>query len=444
MTNDVAIQVKNVTKTYKLYENHADRVKEFFHPFRRKYHRNFNAIGNIEFDVKKGECVGIIGRNGSGKSTLLQIICGILKPTYGAVEINGRISALIELGAGFNPEFSGYHNVYIYAAILGLTLDEINERFDDIVKFADIGDFLKQPVKTYSSGMVVRLAFAVIANINSDILVIDEALAVGDAYFAQKCMRFLRNFIKKNTLLFVSHDSAAIRNLCDRAIMMDKGRIKFDGKAKIVTENYLSALYESNQGKSCTLKKCNFSDENLTDNYKDMRLKFINNTIYRNDIELFSFQPDSQSFGKGGASIISVKILDEDRNPLKWVVGGENVILNIRCKIRSNLESPIVGFFIKDRLGQTLFGDNTFLTYQKKPIKAIIGQLLQAEFTFIMPLLPIGDYAITVAIADGMQEDHVQHQWFHDAVIFKSHTSSVCQGLIGVPMKRINLSIVDS
>jgi ABC-type polysaccharide/polyol phosphate transport system ATPase subunit len=171
MNNNIAISVKNVTKSYKLYENHADRVKESFNPFRKKYHHNFNALSNIDFEVKKGETLGIIGRNGSGKSTLLQIICGILQPTIGRVGVNGRVSALLELGTGFNPEFSGFQNVYINGAILGLTPKEIDERFDDIIAFADIGDFLDQPVKTYSSGMVVRLAFAVIANVDADILV---------------------------------------------------------------------------------------------------------------------------------------------------------------------------------------------------------------------------------------------------------------------------------
>ena len=192
MNKDIAISVKNITKTYKLYDSHADRVKEAFHPFRKKYHHTFNALSDVSFEVKKGETFGIIGRNGSGKSTLLQIICGILQTTSGSVEVNGRVSALLELGTGFNPEFTGRQNVYINGSILGLSHEEIEIRFDDIAAFADIGEFIDQPVKTYSSGMYVRLAFAVAISVEPDILIVDEALSVGDINFRNKCMKRIR------------------------------------------------------------------------------------------------------------------------------------------------------------------------------------------------------------------------------------------------------------
>jgi lipopolysaccharide transport system ATP-binding protein len=444
MKDNIAICVNNVTKTYKLYDNHADRVKETFHPFRKKYHRTFNALSDISFQVKKGETLGIIGRNGSGKSTLLQIVCGILQATSGSVKVNGKVSALLELGAGFNPEFTGRQNVYINASILGLTGEQIDERFDDIIAFADIGDFFEQPVKTYSSGMVVRLAFAVIAHVDAHILVIDEALAVGDFFFVQKCMRFLRNFMGRGTLLFVSHDPGAVLNLCDRAILLDKGRIDCFGNSKSVTEKYLASIYEAEQGASCITQNDRGLNEVTHNEFKDMRLEFINTTRFRNDIELFVFQPDSPSFGKGGATIISVIIADDEGASLKWVVGGENISLVIKCLTHTDFKSPIVGFFIKDRLGQTLFGDNTFLTYRLKPFKIFSGQVIQAEFNFRMPLLPVGDYSISVAIAEGTQEEHIQHHWFHDALVFKSHSSSIRYGLIGVPMQKIRLSVAQS
>ena len=218
MVDDIVINLKNITKTYRLYNNHADRVKETFHPLRKKYHHSFNALTDVSLDVKRGKTVGIIGRNGSGKSTLLQIICGILQPTSGIVEISGRISALLELGAGFNPEFTGRQNIYMNCAILGLTHEEIKARFDDIVAFAEIGDFIGQPVKTYSSGMYVRLAFAIAINVNPDILVVDEALSVGDTLFQSKCFAKFKEFQEKGiTILFVTHAMDLITRYCSSA-----------------------------------------------------------------------------------------------------------------------------------------------------------------------------------------------------------------------------------
>ena len=244
MNDDIAISVMNVTKSYKLYDNHADRVKETFHPFRKKYHHNFDAVNNVSFEVKKGETLGMIGRNGSGKSTLLQIVCGILQPTSGTVTVNGRVSALLELGTGFNPEFSGYHNVYINGSILGLTHDEIDARFDDIVSFADIGEFIYQPVKSYSSGMVVRLAFAVAISIEPDILVVDEALSVGDEAFQRKCFARINKIQDKGgTILFVSHAAGAVIELCNRALLFEQGELLIGGSPKKVVAHYHKMIY---------------------------------------------------------------------------------------------------------------------------------------------------------------------------------------------------------
>jgi lipopolysaccharide transport system ATP-binding protein len=244
MTDGIVINVKNVTKTYRLYDNQADRVKEAFHPLRKKYHHNFNALSHIAFNVKKGETVGIIGRNGSGKSTLLQIICGILHPTSGRVDVNGKVSALLELGAGFNPEFSGYDNVYINGSIQGLTREAIDARFDEIVAFADIGDFIYQPVKSYSSGMIVRLAFAVAINIDPDILIVDEALAVGDEAFQRKCFARLKQIQESGgTILFVSHSATTIVELCDRALLLDQGELLISGSPKQVISHYHKMIF---------------------------------------------------------------------------------------------------------------------------------------------------------------------------------------------------------
>lgn len=443
--SEVAIKVENLTKVYRLYDDPIDRLKESLHPFRKKYHNEFYALNDVKFEIEKGETVGIIGKNGSGKSTLLQIISGVLTPTKGTVTANGKIAALLELGTGFNVELSGIENVYFNGALMGFTREEIDEKLDCIVSFADIGEFVYQPVKTYSSGMMVRLAFAVIAHINADILVVDEALAVGDAFFTQKCMRFLRNFMKRGTVIFVSHDTSAVVNLCSRAILLQQGTVKISGSPKSVTEHYLAKQYEAIQGDiDSAINKPTDIPISDSKEFFDMRRDFINMTSLRNDIEVFKFEYNSEckeSFGMGGANIEIVQLLDQNDKPLSWVVGGERVKLLVQCKVNTVLEDPIVGFLFKDRLGQDLFGDNTYITYSEAKLSASPGQLIAATFEFRMPILLAGDYSITIAIAQGTQKNHKQHHWIHDALILKSHSSSVCTGLVGVPMININMMI---
>lgn len=446
-SNDIAIRVQNLSKLYHVYDSPRDRLKQFILPRLQRllglsfkqYFKEFWALQNVSFEVKKGETVGIIGRNGSGKSTLLQMVCGTLNPTAGDIQINGRIAALLELGSGFNPEFTGRENVYMNASILGLSNAEIDARFNDIISFADIGDFIEQPVKTYSSGMMVRLAFAVIAHVDADILVIDEALAVGDAFFTQKCMRFLRSFIKTGTVLFVTHDTNSVKSFCNHVLWLEKGKVIQTGTAKDVCEAYLEAFYEVQQGKSTStrFKMTKKTDDTIL--YKDQRLEFINASNLRNDLKVFEFDPEAASFGKGGAQIQNVYLLDENERPLAWIIGGEKVTLRIIIQVNQNLDSPIVGFYVKDRLGQTLFGDNTFLSYKEKVIFCQEGDEIQADFVFFMPILPHGEYSINAAVANGTQELHVQHHWIHDAVLFKSESSSVSTGLVGIPMQDIRL-----
>ena len=451
-SNDIAIRVSDLSKCYQIYDTPRDRLKQFVLPRLQRlsgrppkqYFREFWALKDVSFEVKKGETVGIIGRNGSGKSTLLQIICGTLTPTSGGVETCGRIAALLELGSGFNPEFTGRENVYMNAAVLGLSNEEVDARFDDIAAFADIGNFIDQPVKTYSSGMYVRLAFAVIAHVNADILVIDEALAVGDAFFTQKCMRFLRNFMKTGTVLFVSHDTGSIKSLCNYAVWLEKGQVIQEGVPKEVCELYLEAFYEAQQGKSSTTKLRAFKKPDDSLPIKDQRLEFINTSNLRNDLQIFKFDPDAASFGKGGAQIHDVRLLDENEHPLAWIVGGEKVTLRVIVHVYQDLDSPIIGFYVKDRLGQALFGDNTFLSYREQLVHCQEGNELQADFVFYMPLLPSGEYSITIAVANGTQEIHEQHHWIHDAVLFKSESSSVASGLIGIPMLEVKLQPLES
>ncbi len=432
MSSDTpAISVRNLSKCFHIYESPLHRLRQFVLPQfdrwlgrdPRAYFREFWALKDVALEIRQGETVGIIGRNGSGKSTLLQIICGTLAPTGGAVEINGRVAALLELGSGFNPEFTGRENVYLNAAMLGLTTAEIDASFADIAAFADIGDFINQPVKTYSSGMYVRLAFAVIAHVRADILVIDEALSVGDVFFVQKCMRFLREFMKRGTILFVSHDTGAVLSLCRRAFWLDQGVIKAGGAPKDIIAQYLEKQYEAQQGKS------------------QLPAQSAGAPVTRRHAgPSFAFPPESAGFGKGGALITSVVLIDEQGRPLPALVGGELVTMAIRCQARQALFSPIVGFRINDRLGQAVFGDNTHLAYAGNPLSLAAGQTFEARFSFIMPALAAGEYTVTAALAEGTQQEHVQHHWLHEALSFRLHPCGVCAGLLGVPMTKITLA----
>lgn len=443
MRSDIAISVKNLTKTYRIFGHPGDRIKQAFTFGRMRFHREFTALKDVSFNIRKGETIGIIGRNGSGKSTLLQLICGILKPTSGEVQVNGRISALLELGSGFNPEFTGRENVYFQGAVMGVTKAEMETRFDAIAAFADIGEFIDQPVRTYSSGMFVRLAFAVSAHVDADILVIDEALSVGDAYFVQKCMRFLKGFIENDgTVLFVSHDIGAVTHLCQTVYWLDDGKVAQSGAPKEMAERYVESFYEAQQGRSNVAATSDVTEPATilaSKPPRDMRLDFINTTPYRNDIEIQPFPRDIVGFGKGDAMIMLVELRDEQGDSLKVVVGGEVVTLLIRGRANANLHRPLVGFFIKNTTGQILFGDNTYLSYLDSPPSVMARHEFEGTFTFRMPVLPLGDYAVTVAIADGSQQDHVQHHWIHDALVLKSLSSSVTTGLVGIPMHNIKL-----
>jgi len=440
---DIAIKLEGLSKCFQIYEQPHHRLLQGLFRGKKQYFNEFWALRNISFQVEKGETVGIIGRNGSGKSTLLQIICGTLTPTGGSVDTCGRVAALLELGSGFNPEFTGRENIYFNAAVLGLSKEEVDERYADIVAFADINQFMEQPVKTYSSGMYIRLAFAIIAHVNADILVIDEALAVGDTFFTQKCMRFLRGFMKTGTVLFVSHDTAAVKNLCNRAIWLEQGKMLQEGSPKQICELYSQAFYEAQQGKSTSTRLKKVSGQTPSRNFKDPRRDVLNASNLRNDLQIFDFNPDASSFGKKGAEITEVIFLDEQGAPLSWVVGGETVCLQITAECYCDMDSPIVGFYIKDRLGQVLFGENTYLTYMADPQVYRPNQQLQAKFLFDIPRLAAGNYTVTVAIANGSQEEHIQHHWIDDALSFKSESTSVASGLIGISMRRIWLEHVN-
>lgn len=438
-TDDIAIRVSNVGKCFQLYSQPQDRLKQAIAPrlsrmlgrSPSKYYREFWALRGVDFAVRRGDTVGIIGRNGSGKSTLLQIVCGTLQATIGDVQVRGRVAALLELGAGFNPEFSGRENVYMSASILGLTREEIDSKYEDIIAFADIGDFLEQPVKTYSSGMYVRLAFAVIAHVDADVLVIDEALAVGDAIFVQKCMRFLRKFREKGTLLFVSHDTSAVLNFCESAIWLDNGVVRMHASAQEVCNSYIEFCSQEVYGDAVKL-------QSRQDAKRSAQADAGHQVDRDTKLELFENIANSDGWQSGVASIDSITLCNEDGEPISAFHGGERVLLRIRASVNQPLDSPLIGFFVKDRLGQSLFGEHTY-TYVQPPMKVAGGEVLEATFRFTLPMLPNGDYSMTVSIADGDPFANTQHSWLHDAVLIKVASPKLRYGLVGVPFDEVSM-----
>jgi lipopolysaccharide transport system ATP-binding protein len=389
---DIAIRVQNLSKCYQIYDTPRDRLKQFLLPrFRRalskehkQYYREFWALKDVSFEIKKGETVGIIGRNGSGKSTLLQIICGTLFPTNGSVQTNGRIAALLELGSGFNPEFTGRENVYLNGALLGLSKEEVDERFEAIASFADIGEFIEQPVKTYSSGMFVRLAFAIQANVDPEILIVDEALAVGDAYFVHRCMLRFNELQKSGaTILFVSHDANSVRNLCSRAIWLVDGGIKQQGDSSEVVDVYLAHLF----GRQIVT-----TEPKSASNAKDVDRE-INPSL-----QMESSIPNiDRRLGDQRCEIIGVGLYDEAMNRISSSLNNKVVTLRVTIQNHS-LDSNTalaVGYIFRNAKGQEIASTNSQI--EKLNIKPIAkGNYLTIRMKITLPCLHPGSYAFTV------------------------------------------------
>jgi lipopolysaccharide transport system ATP-binding protein len=436
MSSEVVVRAENLGKSYLIYRKPEDRLKQMLFRWKR-YYEEYWALRNINLEIHKGESIGLIGRNGAGKSTFLQLAAGILNPTIGKIEINGRVAALLELGAGFNPEFTGSENIYLAASILGLTETEIRDRFDAIAEFAAIGDFLNLPIKLYSSGMYARLAFAVAAHVDASVLIVDEALSVGDAAFNQKCMRFIRKFRENGTLILVSHSPDTITSLCNRAIWIDSGELREVGDVKSVCDSYLSSIdRDRDDGKTFMVggsRRPRAEDRELP--------KPMQALVKSNPIKVFEFDQESFWYGRRGATIEKARFIDKNGAILNLMHGGEQVILQIQCHAHIELQNPIIGFYIRDRLGQNLFGDNTYRSYKNRQISLNKGDRLLAEFGFDMPYLPSGSYAVSCAIANGTQEEHVQHHWFDEALLFDVTSSHVSGGLVGIPMETIEIKI---
>jgi lipopolysaccharide transport system ATP-binding protein len=442
MSSEPTIRARNLGKAYQIYRRPEDRLKQLLFGRWRKYYQEYWALNDLTLDVGRGETIGVIGRNGSGKSTLLQLVCGTLQPTTGTIETTGRIAPLLELGSGFNMEFTGRENVFLSATVLGLQEAQIRERLSSIEDFAGIGDFIDRPVKQYSSGMFARLAFAVAAHVDPDILVVDEILSVGDAAFNQKCMRFIRKYKERGTLFFVSHDTSAVRTLCDRALWLERGMVRALGPVNEICDAYTASLAEEQDHKTEFKIGGTRRTPGSVLKARDARADSLAATGYRNSIEVFSFDPNAPWYGRRGATIdqVSLHHATEDRELRgEETHGGVEVALRIAGTSHEALERLIVGFYLKDRLGQYLFGDNTFLTYRDRPVATAAGSRFVAKFTFLLPYLPAGDYAVQVAVANGTQEQHVQQHWIDEALLLHVDSSHVARGLIGLPMHDISL-----
>ncbi len=403
--NDIALKVENVSKIYRLYPSKADRLKESLHPFRRKYHRDFFALDDVSLSVRKGETVGIIGKNGSGKSTILKIISGVLTPTSGRVSVSGRISAILELGAGFNPELTGRENLYFSGAIMGYTRREMDAMVDGIIAFADIGLFIDQPVKTYSSGMFVRLAFAVSINVNPDILIIDEALAVGDILFQARCFRKFDEFRSAGkAVLFVTHGLDSIIRYCDRALVLNEGRKIAETSPKEAVDVYKRLMADCQvpagpgieeppgRGRAVTLKSGRFRDR-------------------------MTVSTDVQSYGNQGAEIEDFALLDKAGDPTNKLIAFEPFTVFMRVRFRKTIQNPIFAFTIKDIRGLEITGTNTlFKNVDTGTCRA--GQVFEAVFRQDLNI-QAGRYSLSLGCTGYSGDSFVVHHRLYDVILFE-------------------------
>ena len=401
-----AISVRNVSKKFRLFASPKERLMEALHPFRKKYHHEFWALRDVSFEVGRGETVGILGRNGSGKSTLLQIICSVMRATQGEAYVNGRISALLELGAGFNPEFTGRDNVILNGAIMGFPRKEMLRKLPEIEAFADIGEFFDQPVKTYSSGMFVRVAFAAAIHVDPDILVVDEALAVGDARFQRKCLLQIEKIRSSGAaIIFVSHSLETITSLCSRAIILEKGIILADGEPKIVAEKYLAILFSETKGESSSditnkrVMEASTNQEIQTNQFQDERFCDVDPSLWAGSLsERFGYNRHEVRTTNGCAAILDYVVAGNGCPENSGVWAGTAIAIFVKVCFSADVSQPIIGFELKTDKGVTIAGSNTFLAKIRLQ-SAAIGETKIYRIEFGTPLNE-GDYFVDLGITE--------------------------------------------
>ena len=441
--NENAIEVRGVSKFYNLYERPQDRVKELFSLTKKKYHTLYKALDRISFTVKKGETLGIIGRNGAGKSTLLKLITGVITPSEGSIETHGEISALLELGTGFNPEYTGYENIFLNGSMRGFSDEEMQEKVKEIVDFADIGEYMGQPVKTYSSGMFARLAFAVMISFKPEILIVDEALSVGDIFFQQKCNTFMKEEMKGVTKLLVTHDMNSIANMADRVILIDRGKIIREGKPLEVIEDYLKLLHTSV-----------FQSEEAAAKDEDARL----NAATEAEAEALALEAAAREKEKaeigwvdapkesiGGAQDI---LIDRCRmlingEAVDVVKPGDAVCIELLLHSKKDADNIIIGYTFKDKYGNSIFaqstlGENIMIEGVKQ------GEVRKASLSFHWPEVKEGDYFLTLGIGEGYdQMVHTVQCWVHSVLHVQAIALKPMHGIINHVIEEFKIERIE-
>lgn len=418
----IVVEFRDVSKSYPIYHSPSDRLKELLFLNQKSFHRDFWALHDISFEIRRGETFCVIGENGSGKSTLLQIIAGILHTTKGKAAIQGRVAALLELGSGFNPEFSGRDNVYLNGAILGLSRKEMDRKFPDIERFAEIGDFIEQPVKTYSSGMAVRLAFAVAIHVDPEILLVDEALAVGDIYFRQRCMRKVHELRERGvTIIFVSHAIGDVKAIGDRAMWLDAGRIRDIGDTDKVTAKYMAAMAE----KDSRYLTARHAPEAIAAPGRRVTAPEIVNHIPHID----------HRHGDARAEVIGIAILDPQGTPVAILEPSSDIIVRISVRANEDLTLPNVGFMLRNHMGLDFAGTNTMREdFELPPMHA--GDIYTVDFHVQLPELYASAFSFSPAVADGTLHSYVMCDWIDNAITLQMATGpNQVYGYIHLPCR---------
>ena len=406
MDKNIAISVMDVSKIYRLYDKPIDRLKEALSPTHKKYHKEFFALDKLSFNVEKGSTVGIIGTNGSGKSTILKIITGVLNPSTGSVKVDGNISALLELGAGFNSDYTGIENIYMNGTMMGFSREEMEKKLPEILEFADIGDFVYQPVKTYSSGMFVRLAFALAINVEPEILIVDEALSVGDVFFQSKCYAKMEEIRKKGTtILMVTHDMGSIIKYCDKVVLLNKGKFLAEGSARDMVDLYKKIL--AGQFDETSMELSDFNSgvvedlANIKMSKEDTFMKTTNELMKAK----MTINPSLTEYGDGRAGIVDFGIVDAKGSISNLLMKGEYFYIKEKIRFNSKIKSPIFTYTIKDKKGTELSGTNTMLEAAKVE-EVDEGDIYEVSFKQKMTLQG-GEYLLSMSCT-GFEEGDLQ------------------------------------
>ena len=421
MENTRVVWTEHLTKKYNLYARPQDRFREAVGIRHKSLHNDFYALRDINFDVCLGETVGIIGTNGSGKSTLLKIITGVLKPSSGQVEVKGRISALLELGAGFNQEYTGLENIYLNGRMMGYSRREMEARVPAIVDFADIGEFITQPVKTYSSGMFARLAFAVAINVEPDILIVDEALSVGDLFFQNKCFRKFEELKEKGiTILFVSHDISSVRQMCSRALWIEKGIQKSFGPSDLICDMYMDEKRQQMNQQSTTVSYAD--SQHLVGNQIDRLVTFPSVNSRNSAIESSKLQ------------IQSVFVMDKDNRQVTCLEVEHSYSFHVVARLFEDMDDLIFGVVAENNKGIPLYDFNNFINADKV-IRGLADQTIEVIFSFTLPRVMRGSYLISAAVAQGTQTNHVMLTWLHGVMQLEIINPGYNSSYIEIPAK---------